>query len=492
LHRRALLPKLEDNIRCGNSLISGLPIELSQYFGADWQAKRPFNWEEEFPKIMEEDGFDIVIGNPPYLGFHGFKDEKLYYRDHFESATGRFDLYIPFIDKGIRLLKDGGLFGYICPTNFMKRQHGKALRRLLKDTCQIEEIVDFGHSQVFGEALNYTCILIMRKGKAKPHSVRYFPDGLESQSYLVNQDSLFPTGWTFISPHEEKVIEKIERAPSLQLGEFTEGIFEGIVTGQNSVFVLSREEAKRHRLERDLIRPAVQGRQIERYYLEDPANVLLYPYRPVGGKAEVILEAELKSKYPLVYQYLESRREHLSGRSYFDDSGKLWYELWNERSFAKQAMSKIVVRELAPSAKFAIAAKDQFYLDTVVSIIPKDRSRQNILYTLGLLNSRLLEHYYKKITVPKASGFYIYKTMFLRRVPIRRIDFDNPQDVKMHDDLVALVERMLDLHKRLKEAVGEEKKDLERQIARADRKIDGLVYELYGITEEERKIIEGA
>ncbi|MBA7645400.1 hypothetical protein ES703_53156 [subsurface metagenome] len=132
-------------------------------------------------------------------------------------------------------------------------------------------------------------------------------------------------------------------------------------------------------------------------------------------------------------------------------------------------------------------------MDTVCGILPKSKSLRTYFYLLGILNSSLLEFYYKKTTVPKASGFYIYKTMFLKQLPIHRIDFDNPAEKRMHDELVALVERMLELNKRLapiRKTPCNERDELMRETERTDRHIDNLVYDLYGLTEEERRIVE--
>lgn len=134
-------------------------------------------------------------------------------------------------------------------------------------------------------------------------------------------------------------------------------------------------------------------------------------------------------------------------------------------------------------------------MDTVCGIIPKDKNFGKLLYLLGLLNSTLLEFVYKQTTVPKAGGFYIYKTMFLKNLPIRRIDFDNPAEKKTHDDLVALVDRMLELNKRLapiRNTACSEQEELLRQIKQTDQEIDNVVYDLYGLTEEERKVVEEA
>ncbi|GAH66315.1 unnamed protein product, partial [marine sediment metagenome] len=129
---------------------------------------------------------------PPYVGFHGFKEDKDYFRNMYEVCQGRFDIYLPFIERGIKLLKEGGLLGFICPTNFLKRQHGKALREFLKNNCKILQIVDFQDQRIFEEALNYTGIFIFEK--SKPTSRHYLecedltvlvgPNGSGKSSFL--------------------------------------------------------------------------------------------------------------------------------------------------------------------------------------------------------------------------------------------------------------------------------------------------------------------
>lgn len=195
LARRESLPSLADNIRQGNSLISGSEEELKGYFGDTWQDKKPFDWEREFDSIMAQGGFDVVIGNPPYVGFHGFKKDKDYFRNTYEACQGRFDIYLPFIERGIKLLKDGGLFGFICPANFTKRQHGQALRKFLKENCKILQIIDFQDEQVFEEALNYTGIFIFEKSKPMTkHCLVYIPRRIDGERFPVEQDMLQDNG----------------------------------------------------------------------------------------------------------------------------------------------------------------------------------------------------------------------------------------------------------------------------------------------------------
>jgi len=494
LAQRQLLPTLSDNVKRGNSLISGGEAELKPYFGDAWRDKHPFEWEQEFPDIVEQGGFDVVIGNPPYVGFHGFDEDKSYYRSNYDCATGRFDIYMPFIEKGIELLKPDGLLGFICPTNFMKRQHGGKLRQLLRKQHKIVEIVDFEHEQVFEEALNYTCLLVIQKGKPfKPHHLRYFRGGISLQSTEVQQDSLSDTGWVFASESQKTVLERVKLSRTVPLGTLLEGISEGIVTGKNNVFVLPNEEVNQLEIESSLTWSAIQGKQIDRYCLRDIPNVVLYPYKRRQGIKTTLPERELRRRFPNAYQYLKSRKRDLAGRRYFDESAKAWYELWNERSFDQQAVSKIVVSELGDHAKFALADKTLFYLDTVCGLVPKKKGKHHLGFLLGLLNSKLLDYIYKATTVPKAGGFYIYKTMFLRRLPIRHLDLSNAGEKGTHDRIASLVEEMLVLQAQLAPVRGipsTERDGLQHAIALKDAEIDEAVYDLYGLTKAERRLVE--
>jgi len=495
LARRETLPSLADNIRQGNSLISGTEDEMKRYFGKNWREKKPFNWEQEFEDIMAKGGFDIVIGNPPYVGFHGFMEQKQYLKELYKSAQGKFDVYLPFIERGVGILREGGLLGFICPTNFMKRQHGQALRKFLKTDFKILRVVDFQHQQIFDGALNYTCIFILEKAKPTPkHLITYIPERIDGEGFPIKQETLQDDGWAFIGKSHERIVAKIETRQNMPLGELTESISEGIVTGKNSVFLLPTETACKLKLEKELLKPAIQGKQIQRYYHESVAYVVIYPYQSKDNHTNPVLEHDLANNFPITWGYLCSRKQNLKGRQYFDKSTKAWYELWCERTFGQQATNKIIVPELASSNRFALCDESIFYLDTVCGIIPKNKSHRTYLYLLGLLNSSLLEFYYKQTTVPKAGGFYIYKTMFLKKLPIRHIDLSNPADKKMHDDLVALVEKMLKLNKRLapiRNTPCNERDELLRETNHTDKEIDNLVYDLYGLTEEERKIVEG-
>lgn len=494
VRRPELLPELKENVQHGNSLVEGNERELRPFFGDGWQSKHPFNWGQHFPKIMEGGGFDIIIGNPPYVGFHGFEEDKPYFREKYETAQGRFDLYIPFVERALQLLRDGGLVGFICPTNFMKREHGRKLRDLLRTRTSLLTIHDFQDLQAFEGPLNYAGIFVFRK--SRPHSkhfLTYSCRELDGAARSLAQAKLGSGTWIFREPKSEKVVSRVFSGPVEPLGELTDAIAEGIVTGKNEVFLLKEDDVKEHEIEPQTIRRAIRGRQVKRYSLEWDGTYVLYPYQVVGGRTNVIPEETLNAHFPKTHAYLSKRRRTLGGRRYFDRSPKAWYELWCERDLEQHATLKIVTPELADSNKFALAPQEYFYLDTVCGITPNSKCGESIFYLLGLLNSSLIQYFYRQTTVPKANGFLIYKTMYLKEIPIRRIAFNDPSQADMHDRVVALVRQMIALHGRLASkgsAQDYEREGIESEIRALDNEIDDLVFDIYELSSADRARID--
>ncbi|MBI4981458.1 N-6 DNA methylase [Candidatus Woesearchaeota archaeon] len=478
-YSRKKLPNLNHNIECGNSLIDDPQVA----------GDKAFDWNKRFKDVMDKGGFDVIIGNPPYIGFHGFKNEKGYFAKRFQSAKGKYDIYIPFIEKSIELLKDGGIMAFICPSAFMKRDYGDAIRKYILENAKILEIVDFQHEKIFGDALNYTCIIIFQKAKdISGYRIMIRESKLEGVPFTIKQEDIDNNPWVFSKQEELGLIKKIDRHPHL---EEVADISEGIVTGNNEVFLLKKSD--HYGVEPGLLFDAIRGNEVRRYFMEPHEYSLVYPYYIKNNKTLVIKEADFKKEYPKAFKYLQDNRSKLSGRRYFEKSSKVWYELWNQRNMSELSRIKIVTPELSDSNRFSIAPAEAFPTDTVCYIIPKKIFGCDAHYLLAIMNSRLIEYYYKKRTVPKASGFYIYKVMYLKGVPIKVIDFADSNEKKIHAGIVKLVNNMLDLNQQfanVKDKQTSETERLKRQIEETDRGIDELVYKLYGLTEEEIGVVE--
>jgi hypothetical protein len=182
----------------------------------------------------------------------------------------------------------------------------------------------------------------------------------------------------------------------------------------------------------------------------------------------------------------------INSRPYFTKSTKSWYELWNQRKVENFHNEKIVVAELSDRNRFMIDENNLYYGDTVCGFYLKPDFKLSSKYILGLLNSKLIELYYKKTTVPKANDFFIYKTMFLKEIPIYNLNIDDSDKKTKHDKMVYLVNQMLSSQKELQKTnTDQDNAVLTRQIDMLDTQINRLVYDLYGLTEDEIKVVEG-
>ena len=205
LAHREPLPFLGNNIKQGNSLISGTDEELEQYFGAGWKDRHPFNWQDEFSGVMDKGGFDIVIGNPPYIRQEQFSEFKPLWQKDFACYDGVADIYVYFFERGLQLLKEGGLLAYISSNKYFRSGYGKKLREYLSTRTTIEQIIDFGDAPVF-DATTYPSIIVLRKitaqAKQDPHiylesreQVDKFSSVVASGSSTINQKELTSDGW---------------------------------------------------------------------------------------------------------------------------------------------------------------------------------------------------------------------------------------------------------------------------------------------------------
>lgn len=420
-----------------------------------------------------KDGFEIVIGNPPYAGFQGVdKEFKELLQKQFISAKGKFDLYIPFIEKSYFLLKQDGFFIFICPTSFTKRNHGKAIRNFLIRNARLNELVDFGHTQMFAAATNYTGVFSFKKASPLSNEFKY-RTGFSNDIYWIKQSYLTDSPWVFVNPQHESLIHKIKEN-STKLEEIAI-ISEGIVTGLNTIYLKNKEELNDNEFELNLFMPCLRGKDIDDFIYREPTEFVFYPYRQINGKTIPIEESELEKIAPTFLRYLRKNLALINSREYFVKSGKRWFELWNQRNLRVLSSEKIVTPELSDRNRFALAQGNLFYGDTVCGIVLREESIRvyDLKYILALLNSKLIEWFYKKTTVPKAGGFFIYKVMFLSNIPIRNIPLSEQQKfAELSDQIVSL-------------------KSKSRDFKHLIKKLNEMVYSLYGLNSLDIRTVEG-
>ena len=231
---------------------------------------------------------------------------------------------------------------------------------------------------------------------------------------------------------------------------------------------------------------------MSRYCPLPERQYILFPYRVENESAELIQFDVLSKLYPQTAAYLLENRKELEERERGKFKDSKWYRFGRSQNIGIQGRAKLCVPRLVESLYIAYDEEGNHFLDNVdvcgITLKPA-YMHQGLPYLLGLLNSRLLRWYFPFVSVPFRGGWLSANRQFISQLPIRTINFDDPTDIACHDKMVALVERMLKLHKELGAAGDADRADLERQIAETDAQIDALVYELYGLTEEEIGVV---
>jgi hypothetical protein len=249
---------------------------------------------------------------------------------------------------------------------------------------------------------------------------------------------------------------------------------------------------KEIRLERKTVSLFLQGQEIKSYRILPSGKVLILPYRIEEGRAVLIVEKEFKEKFPKTFAYLLENKHYLEKREQGKMRGANWYAYVYPKNIEVMNTRKILVPDIADRASFALDETGEYAFTSGYGIILKEKVIESPKYILGLLNSKVLEFYLKRISTTLRGGFFRYFTQYIKQLPIRTINFSDLTEKACHDQMVELVSRMLSLNKQLLTVkAAHEKTILERQIDATDRQIDRLVYNLYGLTDEEIKIVEG-
>jgi type I restriction-modification system DNA methylase subunit len=520
--KQHLLPELKYNIICGNSLIGQNIYDQGTMFGdAERERINAFDWDSDasgFGQITKQGGFDCVIGNPPYVRIQHMKEwapfEVEHYKEHYKSASsGNYDIYVVFVEKGLGVLKKGGRLGYILPHKFFNAKYGGPLRGVIAEGRHLSEIVHFGDQQVFEGATNYTCLLFLEKdGKnkfqfAKVNDLEAWRSEGKATEGVIPASRAIASEWNFAVGKVAALAEKLRNLP-VKLDEVAD-IFVGLQTSADDVFILDliehrpktlRLKSKALRedviLEKKLLFPLVSGTDVKRYDPLPERQFILFPYKVDGEAVELIDFKSISKKYPRTAGYLTANRRRLEGRENSRMRGPRWYGYIYLKNMARQSLAKLCVPRLVDRLHAAYDGSGTHYLDNVdvggITLKP-DHEDHGPQYLLALLNSSLFGWYFPLVSAPFRGGWMSANRQFLSQLPIRTIDFSDPADKARHDRMVGLVERMLELNKQKHpgKLAPSELEHLEREIAVTDAEIDNLVYDLYGITDEERKIIEG-
>ncbi len=501
--KQHLLPELKYNIICGNSLVGPDFYKDQQLSFIDDEDKfrvNVFDWESAFREILNAGGFHAVIGNPPYVRQESLSEFKDYFEKHYESFDGVADLYVYFIEKGVRLLREGGYYSIIVSSSFLRTTFAAPLREFLTKTAAILRIVDFGGLAVFENAKDtYVCIpLLSRRSHPKRVEIAKVASldfeeldaYVEPRIYTIPTQRLTSEAWSLKSDAEMSVFEKIMKVGQ-PLGDFVERkFFRGVTTGLNEAFVIDGKTRKaliaKDKKSTQLIKRLVSGEDIRRWVFRQKDTWLIFTRRGVDIDS-----------YPAIREHLSKWKAELTPKKNSSDRigrkpGKYkWYEIQDDVAYHPTFESpKIIFPDIAKGPRFCLDTDGNYLANTGYCLGTADR------YLLGILNSRLFWFTISNISIPFGvrAGEYRYRLIYqyMEKVPIRTVDFSDPSDKAHHARMLTLVERMMKISgvKHSGKLAPSDLQRLERELASTDAEIDDLVFKLYGITDEERKIIE--
>ncbi|MFQ3598374.1 MAG: TaqI-like C-terminal specificity domain-containing protein [Chloroherpetonaceae bacterium] len=440
----------------------------------------PLLWQIDFADVIKHGGFDVVIGNPPYI-----RQETLgnAYKAQLKSAypnvfTGTADLLVNFFELAHQLLRPQGTLSFITSNKWLRAGYGEKLRDFLKTHSAIRTMIDFGDLPVFKQAIAYPMILVAEKAAPKPdqtlraldvkslivepsgeslfHVLETLAETVERDAHRQPQAALDVNAWRIESQATSGLMQKLKQN-STPLGEFVQGKFyRGITTGFNEAFVIDAETRARlireDKKSAEIIKPFLRGRDIKRYEIHNPNLYLIFARRGIDIK-----------KYPAIEQHLLQFKTQLEKKA----GGNKWYELQASPADTDRfEQPKIIYPEIALNPTFAFDTKSCYSNDTTY-VIPNGS-----FFLLGFLNSKIVGFFYQKISSSIRGDYLRWKNQYVSQIPI-------PRASALEEKAIAgLVERILSAKAR-----GEDTTALEREI-------DERVYRLYGLTAAEIAVVE--
>lgn len=478
-----LLPGLKNNIKVGNSLIDDPKTA----------GDKAFVWKTEFKEILENGGFDIIIGNPPYVRIQTLDNKSVtFFNSNYRSATKNYDLYTLFVERGFSLLKKEGILGFILPSKFFNAEYGIGLRNLISGESALFKIVNFCDFQIFESATTYTCLLFLKNKKnnkfeylelAEKDKLKLSTElninlfnGSEQEEPNINEK------WNFTIGAERDLMGKLIKIKT-KLKNITMNISQGFKTGNDKIFVSVSFPKE---FEKKLLINVLKGNEIRRWSIPKNSRLAIFPYEKINDKISALKEDELK-KFSKIYSYLLQNKRDLLLR----DRGRInkdeWF-LYSRTQFINLAKQlKIVTRDISQAPAFAFDSEGKYGLLGGYGIILNSGIPYE--YVLAILNSNLSYWFISKTSAKFRGGFFSYEARFIENIPIIFSDEETKKRIvkisKRQIEIQAILQSSND-----KKTLQTDK--LEYEAADIENEINELIYKIYNITDEDKKTIESS
>lgn len=450
---------------------------LSESTPLHWALDFWYVYFDESLEPLEDPGFDVVIGNPPYERMQTMRETKPNYveylnqREDVKSTFGNWDIAVPFIEKGYNLLSKGGNFGYIVTKKWMTSDYGEKIREYLAEERAVDELIDFGSEQVFDDPATYTTILSLKRDSQEKFRYAQITQltgesaqldeihqcdeqKIESNYYVTieNNEDLDEGYWAFGTADEEEILEKLDSYD--RLDDICDEIFVGLQTSADPVYIVevledrgdklkvySKHKDDNYIIEKGITKPILKGSEIERWAIRGVDYALIFPYDLSGGSADLRPKKEIENNYRKTWEYLTDCKTKLKDKR-SDVNEDTWWEFPYPKNLSDFEQPKIITQVNANYASFAHDSEGTYYFvgggtagGYGVSF-KKDETdlRKRVL---GLLNSYLLDWRVKHESSEFRGKFFSFAQRYMVDLPIAEPD-DESEFVETVDRLVAL------------------------------------------------------
>lgn len=415
--------------------------------------KNAFEWRYEFPSLLDDNGdfkgFDLVIGNPPYLRIQGIREVNPDFADElvekYKSATGSFDLYVTFVERGLQIINGSGIVNYIMPVKWTNSAFGKGLRELAAN--KTSQIINFGAYQVFN-ASTYTALqwftpnskelayYELDRNLTTNEELGAYLNSLNDESKaIIKSDKLDKETWVLTVGDSVSILNNLD-LHKRRISDIFDRIFCGLQTSKDDVYFLyecnekdgmvygySKYLERNICIERGLVKPLLKGEDVHRYEHLSTDRFVVFPYKIENGKANLYSEKELSELFPDGYAYLKECEEVLRGR----EKGRLknddyWFRYIYPKNLVLFDNEKLVAPDISMGGNFTYDSKGVFYQTTTVyGYLKKPEIKEGYKFWMALFNSRLFWWYLKNTGTVLANGFFRFKPDYVKPFPVPEI-----------------------------------------------------------------------
>lgn len=492
------LSSLDDNIRCGNSLVGSdfYATRQPELFSEGLRERiNVFDWKTAFPKVFGRpgvrSGFDCVVGNPPYVKLQHFRtvlpEVAAYLQEarapgtseplYASTQSRNYDMYLPFIERGLDLLNKSGKMGYIAPSVWLISEYGEGLRKRLLQSKRLDRWVDFKDHPVFDEAMTYTALQFFSGDERNAVRVTFAPKGevgaIEwdapdaSMSYAS-----FPVEepWILLADSERSLLRTLSKNTE-RLENVASGISVGIQTSADHIYHLDRIGPDRYQasgqnaggtifeIEDSLMRPLISGEEAKRYLQPMTATCLLFPYDDTSDRPRLFTATEMDEQFPKGWGYLKGYEQELRARERRKmDRDTGWWGYNYPKNIDKQKLPKLGVAQTVPEMRVFYDERGEFCFNNVRVNAILATQGETAWFLMGVLNSRVVDFVFRRIAKPKeprpSGAYFEANKQYIAPLPIPKVTDSDRDRVaerartlqEMHSrrrDLIASIDQRL-------------------------------------------------